>query len=714
MTTLTISPFQEVYQGVFQALVAAMPDTGFILKAPVIVPYSDMKATPFVITANPGDRIDVYVNDKIVQNLIAPESRFQIELQLQKGYSHIRIQSLLESFRIMVAATDYATLYAAWADQYFDEIGVNLQDLSRNLNSRFSLKQVEHQIMWQDLLPGTRMMRILAGKMAVKSLINMAPTDEGIEDIAKAITGCTPVIMPTLLDQDIYEPECRLLYASAQDFAGYEFNLWLFNLCAASWQAFVILMNNLDDDIYKLLTVSDQHVTLLHGGSTIESHVFDLEAPRCSIVNILTQFLDCFSRIKVFVAGSILSEFSVCAYGYPFDLAIDYPVGYLRFDSGIVLDNNPMLPFDSADPSDPYTDGLIGLPITCRFDSGNLLNSLDPQVVPGANCPDSDVHCGFLEPCAAGTVQALLTLNVGSTMGYPVVLGGTQSGLPNLWVTNGTATMWRLAPLTQIVNATVALFGTSLGLGLGAGFLWGTRAGGVSQIDPGMGTILTNYVFGGTVTRLCWDAVPSHGYMLCANLSGNVDVIDWFNNSGFTPINALQPLDGIRLIGRTLYLLSSTGNRMYAYDADTYVQLWSKSFPAATGPSDVFEAAGSVWVVCTNGTVLELDPTHLVVSTTATAVGASRFTWVSTVNQWWVTGALDNNVWSFDPVPLAATSAVVYTLPAGAFPNSAWVAGGQLVYTANVDGSVSVIDALGATVATTAVAAPPLFDIIGT
>ena len=303
MTTLTISPFQEVYQGVFQALVAAMPDTGFILKAPVIVPYSDMKATPFVITANPGDRIDVYVNDKIVQNLIAPEARFQIALQLQKGYSHIRIQSPLESFRIMVAATDYATLYAAWADQYFDEIGVNLQDLSRNLNSRFSLKQVEHQIMWQDLLPGTRMMRILAGKMAVKSLINMAPTDEGIEDIAKAITGCTPVIMPTLLDQEIYEPECRLLYASAQDFAGYEFNLWLFNLCAASWQAFVILMNNLDDDIYKLLTVSDQHVTLLHGGSTIESHVFDLEAPRCSIVNILTQFLDCFSRIKVFVAG---------------------------------------------------------------------------------------------------------------------------------------------------------------------------------------------------------------------------------------------------------------------------------------------------------------------------------------------------------------------------------------------------------------------------
>lgn len=719
MTALTISPFREVYQGVFQALVAAMPDTGFILKAPVIVPYSDMKPTTFIVTANPGDPLDIYVNDKLVSNLIAPEARFQLNLQLPQGYSYIRIQSPLEGFRLVVAATNYATLYAAWADQYFDEIGVNLQDISRNLNSRFNLKQVEHQILWQDLLPGTRMMRILAGKMAVKSLINMAPTDEGIEDLAKALTGCTPVILPTLLDQDVYEPECRLLYASAQDFAGYEFNLWLFNLCAASWQAFVILMNNLDDDVYKLLSVSDQQVKLLHGRTTIESHTFELDAPRCSIVNILTQFLDCFARIKVFVAGSVLDEFSVCAYGYPFDLSVSNPIGYLRFDSGVVLDNNPQLPFDSTDPSDPYTDGLMGLPITCRFDSGNLLNSLDPQVVPGADCPAaSATTCGFLEPCAAGSVQALLTLNVGAQPGMPVLLGGSSSGLPNLWVVNGTVNLRRLAPLTRAINATVVLPGTSVALATGGGFLWATRAGGITQVDPETKAVLNNFVFGGTAMKLCWDEVqPPHGYILAANTNGGVNVIDWFTPFGFTPIAGLQPLDGIRLIGRVLYLTSTSGNIVYAYDADTYVLLWSKLLPAATGPADVMEAAGSIWVACTNSTVVELDPlqSHKVVSTTAAATGANRFTWVSTVNQWWVTGPSDNRVWSFDHVPLLATSAVIYTLAAGAFPNSAWVAGGQLVYTANVDGSVSVIDAVGGTAVTTAaVVAAPADDIVGT
>ncbi len=712
MTTLTISPFQEVYHNVFQALVAAMPDTGFILKAPVIVPYSDMKPTTFIITANPGDPLDIYVNDKLVSHIIAAEARFQLNMQLAQGYSRIRVQSPMESFRLVVAATNYATLYAAWADQYFSEIGVNLQDISRNLNSRFNLKQVEHQILWQDLLPGTRMMRILAGKMAVKSLINMAPTDEGIEDLAKALTGTTPIVLPTLLDQDVYEPECRLLYATAQDFAGYEFNLWLFNLCAASWQAFVILMNNLDDDIYKLLSVSDQQVKLLHGRTTIESHTFELDAPRCSIVNILTQFLDCFARIKVFVAGSVLDEFSVCAYGYPFDLAVSNPVGYLRFDSGIVLDNNPQLPFDSTDPSDPYTDGLLGLPITCRFDSGNLLNSLDPQVVPGANCPVSDVVCGFLEPCASGSVQALLTLSVGAPMGYPVFLGGTQSGLPNLWVTNQTITLRRLAPLTRAVNATVTLGAASLGLATGAGFLWAAAGADVSRVDPETKTILTSYVLGGTVNRLVWD--PVKGLLLSANSNGTVNTVDWVIALVAAPIVGLQPISGIRLIGRVLYLLSTSGNIVYAYNADTLALLWLKALPAATGPSDVIEANGYVWVACTNSTVLQLDVNHSVVSTTPAATGASRFAWVDTVQQWWVTGATDNRVWAFDPVAALPTASAVYTLPAGAFPQSSWVAGGQLFYTANVDGSVSVIDALAATVSTSAVAAPPLFDILGT
>lgn len=714
MTPLSCSPFQEVYQGVYQAMLASMPDTGFILKAPVILPYSDMKATTFIITSNPGDHIDVYVNDNLVRTLIASEARFSMDLQLPKGYSYIRLQGPLESFKLVVALTDYATLYAAWADQYFDEIGVNLQDLSRNLNSRWSLKQVEHQIVWQDLLPGTRMMRILAGKMAVKSLMNCAPTDEGILDLAKALTGTTPVVLPTLLDTSLYEPECRLLYASAQDFAGYEFNLWLFNLCAASWQAFVVLMNNLDDDVYRLLTVSDQHVTLQHNGA-VESHVFDLAAPQCSIVNILTQFLDCFSRIKVFVQSSILDEFSVCAYGYPLDLAVSNPIGYLRFDSGIVLDNNPQLPFDSTDPSDPYTDGLLGLPITCRFDSGNLLNSLDPQVVPGADCPAAAATiCGFLEPCASGSVQALMTLNVGAQPGMPVLLGGSSSGLPNLWVVNGTVNLRRLAPLTRAVNATVVLGSASVGVAVGAGSLWATAGANVSRVDPNTQAILATYVLGGTVERLAWDAV--RGLMLSVSSLGAVQSVDPLTAIVTTRVPGLQPLSSIRLIGRVLYLTSTSGDTVYAYNADTYVQMWMKVLPAL-GPADVMEANGNIWVACTNGTVVQLDPlqNHKVVSVTAAATGANRFTWVSTVQQWWVTGPTDNRVWFLDPAVALPSASVVYTLAAGAFPNSAWVAGGQIFYTANVDGSVSVIDAVGGTVVTNAaVVAAPADDIVGT
>lgn len=415
---LTITPFETAHHLIVERLIAALPDTNFLLTAPFIIPYSDVNPTTFTVTANIGDVLNFHVNGNFVTTVVAQTATLTVAIPpkrpdqnrqgMVQGRNYVRVTSPSDSMEILVAATNYMTVNQGWAEQFFNEAYLRVQRLYNQLNSRWSLRQVEHQIAWQDLLPNTRVMRTLAGKMAIKSFVNMGGTNEGVLDIAKAVTGNSPVWLPTLMDQDVYEPEARLLYSSAHDFGGYEFNIWLFNLCATSWQAFIILANNMDDSIMKLLSVTDQVVRVEINGVE-EQHNFDAKEQRCQMLSILTEFLDCFSQVCVFVNADITSSFSMCAYSFPLDLAVDYPIGRSRFDLNLPLDQLPPHNLDSCEDSDPFCDGWLGLSISCRFDQDNCLDSMGPAVGIGSDCPEP---CCFGEPCVSMANSSLIETTV--------------------------------------------------------------------------------------------------------------------------------------------------------------------------------------------------------------------------------------------------------------------------------------------------------------
>lgn len=441
---LTISPFPIEYAPVYNAILAALPDTDFILKAPIILPWSDQKPNQFVLTANEGDTVEVFVNGKFRTKVIASSAKNVFDLTLDQGKNFVLVRTTAESHEISIAATRYATIHAGWAEQFFREVYLKIQQINLQLNSRFSLYQVEHQLLWNDLLPKTRVMRILAGKMAVKSLINMAPTQEGVFDIAKAVTGNTPIVLPTLLDRVAYEPECKLLYSGAHNYSGYEFNIWLLNLCASSWQAFVKLANNLPDDVMSLVSVTDRKVTVKNNGIT-ETHNFDFETSECQVLSILTRFFDCFSRMKVFARLIFEESFNICTYRSQFDVSVENPLGIPRFDQGLPLDQDPAVPFDSMEVSDPYGDGLVGLPIGCRLDSGTPLDTTFPVVL-----ASDDFSCSISEPCLTGGMTSLTD----TTIPYPMSANMSFSSGPGLgylyaYGTDGAdAFLARLHPIT--------------------------------------------------------------------------------------------------------------------------------------------------------------------------------------------------------------------------------------------------------------------------
>jgi len=245
---------------------------------------------------------------------------------------------------------------------------------------------------------------MLAGRMAVRSLINETTSTRGVIDIATAITNSTPVVVPTRVNLEKFEPSVYGLYTTPQDANGYEFNLWLPNTCVTAYATFLTLVNNLDDSIAKLVSASDKRIVLDYLG-TREEHLFDFETNSCSIYDYLNTE-DCFSNVNAWISG-ILDELSIsfCAWSYPLSIEVEKPLITGAFDTGRTFSGTGH--FDTGDVSDPYGDGFIGTVLTPPLDSGILLDTGEEAKA------YEDLECMY-EPIATLLGSSLLstTINV--------------------------------------------------------------------------------------------------------------------------------------------------------------------------------------------------------------------------------------------------------------------------------------------------------------
>jgi hypothetical protein len=346
--TLRITPNVQAYEDLYQELLDSIPAGTQWHKGPVILPLSSSDPTPFLIEGDAGDVVEVFNNNALVRTVVLTEPSIQIDLQLLPGKNFLQVRTSGETFLLLVVAANYATLLRGYAQDFFFNVDVKFQDAQNQLNSELSLRATEHQISFQEMLPPTRAMRVLAGKIAVRSLINETGSTRGVDDIVTAASNTTPVVRPTTVDLEYFEPDSRTLYSTAHDEGGFAFHVWIPNICIGSWAAFVKLMDNLEPSIAELTSVSDELVSLKFMGRP-ESHTFDFDTDSCSIVSLLSQ--DCLP-IVVSVDLTIESEIAFCAWRYPFDTVVELALGRLRLDS--------LAPFSEVIPAASFLVDVTG------------------------------------------------------------------------------------------------------------------------------------------------------------------------------------------------------------------------------------------------------------------------------------------------------------------------------------------------------------------
>lgn len=425
--TLSLKPAKLTYDTLYKAVIDNItPGTQFA-RSPssdtqaYVLPYTEGKPSSFILESTIGKLVNVFVNNTRVK-YIGIEALFtEVQVQLVPGRNLILVKDDIEETLIQVTAATYATFLRSWSEQFYNSSLVKVDDIALQLDSQLSLISVEHQLNFQELLPPSRTMRLLAGKMATRALVSETGTSRGVLDIATAITNTTPLVVPTTVHLEKYEPAVYTVFDSSHDFGGHEFNVWIPNTAVAGWAAFLKLANNLDDSIIKLTSVSDVKVSFEYQGVP-ETHLFDFGAPNTDIVGIVTRLLDCFYSVHVGVELTSLSNFAFCAWSPIGVNRVDRLLGITTLDTGSVLDSGGVL--DVVDPADPYNrDGWLGTEISAPLDSGLSLDSLlTVSLLEDLEC-DYDPYTTLL-----GSSLLEASLGVNASVNVNMVIDGNSYG----------------------------------------------------------------------------------------------------------------------------------------------------------------------------------------------------------------------------------------------------------------------------------------------
>lgn len=375
-------PWDYIYQGMLDEV----PPGNFYLQAEETVPRSILP-TEFILSTDSNDTVEIRINNKLVLTHI-PRSRLdRVSIQLfdPPDVNLIQVTNGVDlPVNLAIASTHIAKYMFVFSKELYEFSGFTVEKFFNLLRSPWAAFIAEYQLPWQRALPDVRSWRSMSVKMEALTLFQEQATRGGIPDLVTGFCQSTPVIMkpvnPETWQPDLYQPQ-----SAAHDVTGFDFHVWLPNICFNQWLAFISLANNVD--YYQMRSVTEEAVMLQidKPQQIYEQHLFgqpdlagggrmDNLGPGCSILGLI-DFLGCMDGIEVAGETLLFSDFALCFWASPFDLQVEPPgIGGQFFDSDTDFDGD-FGPLDGTYDVDLLTNFWVGTSTTKRFDFGICLDS---------------------------------------------------------------------------------------------------------------------------------------------------------------------------------------------------------------------------------------------------------------------------------------------------------------------------------------------------
>lgn len=378
--TLEFLPIPPAYEDYYDGMVDQIPAGAFYLQALETLPLSSYQ-TKFFLVTDSSHPVQIYLNNRLVTTHIPKGQVDTIELGLfgAPSLNFITVRNGIDDpVRLIIAATNIAKEFAVFSKELYEFAGYTVDRYSDLIRSVWSSFLVEYQLPWSDELPDVRSIHSFAVKVAANCLYGEFGWQGGVTDLVTGFCASTPVITapvnPWLWQPDLYQPQ-----SSGKDVAGFNFHVWLPNICLNQWLAFITLMNNRYD--YEFKFVNEDKVVLEHLESgLLEQHLFDNTEDNCSIRGLL-DFLGCMDNIAVYGFARLFPRAAVCAWANPMDMTVELPgIGGRFWDSETDFDGD-WGDFDSIYDIDEFTDWWAGVSTVKHFDFGSCFDQYTTAIV---------------------------------------------------------------------------------------------------------------------------------------------------------------------------------------------------------------------------------------------------------------------------------------------------------------------------------------------
>jgi len=404
-----------------------LPVGDFYLTADSMLPRSS-KPSEFLLATDNFVPVSVEINGLQAGTLNPKErlQRIQLSLFEPPTVNYITIRNDVDPpVRLEVVVTHMAKHIEAFARETYEYAGRTNERYTNLLASPWTSFIADYQLPFRQVFPNIRALRLMSVKMAANTLFNDNGLAGSIPDFISAFTSTTPAVDP-ITNPEVYQPDLFQTVSSADDTGGYDFHIWIPNVCFNRWAAFSKLVDNVKQ-AYEFYSTSEAKVMLAPSGTEeYEQHLFNNLSPECSA---LESFLDlgCMDTLTAAGIMEFYGQVVICAYANPFDGVVEPPgIGTSFLDSGTTFDltvSGP--PFDSIYDIDLYSDWWVGTPLLKRFDYGKCLDDYPTTVI----LPENMTCCtGAPDTVLLTTMASEDSVTSSVTPNHPI-FGGDDPGL---------------------------------------------------------------------------------------------------------------------------------------------------------------------------------------------------------------------------------------------------------------------------------------------
>jgi len=378
-TTATLDTYEQ--------LLAAMWENGIYLHSAVdmVVPFDFYGAEFTLVVSTTGEPITITVsrtNDSGLEDLrpistlrVIPKHKVeQVRLPLTSGVNIVTLTSDIGNVSLRVGCARWATALYVQAQDAEDNVVLRLEDRENTVLSPTGSLLVERWFGgYADLLPRVNSLHRLAMRLLIDGFAR--PTSGlGARKVASGISGSTPLIEPLLGDAELFDAPSPC-YTLPEEFAGYDWHVWVPNMATAVFVAAGKYMENLPAlwqiDSFSETLIAFQRIDEATGSPDGEQRLlrnFEDE-PDTSVEDYILAS-GCFDRIRPWVRFVQTTEFVICLTQYPFDTQVEtcYALGTVYFDCSILTMEATITDPDYVDPEDPTGDGWVGKDLSGRWD----------------------------------------------------------------------------------------------------------------------------------------------------------------------------------------------------------------------------------------------------------------------------------------------------------------------------------------------------------